>query len=283
MGDVPAAEKNLTRFLATQEASGNEALDPTSALIYLSQIADERNDGVAALDWLSRIPSLDGKNTAYFSSQMRKAQLLAKYNKLDEALAFLHAYPATPAEHTQVIQMEAELLRDNNRVKEAYALLQTAVADHPENTDLLYDYAMMAEKLDHLPEMESALRTVIRLTPKNQHAYNALGYSWADRSMRLPEARELIQKALELAPDDPFIMDSMGWLEFRQNNAKVALPLLQKAYDIRPDVEIAAHLGEVLWSLGNKPEAKKIWQEAIKKEPGNALLKSTVARFSSLH
>jgi len=283
LNDVPNAEKNLKSFLAEQNASNNDNLDPTSALLYLAQIADDRKDGQSALDWLSKVPALDGKNTAYFSTQMRRVQLLAKYDNLQQALDFLHEYHATPTEHIQVIQVEAELLRENNRANDAYTLLHTSITENPDNTDLLYDYAMMAEKLDRLPEMETALRKVIQLSPENQHAYNALGYSWADRGMRLPEARELIQKALALAPDDPYILDSMGWLEFRQGNAKAALTYLQRAYSLRTDVEIAAHLGEVWWSLGEKSAAKKIWDEAIKREPSNVLLKGTIARFTSTH
>ena len=211
---------------------------------------------------------------------MRRAQLYAKYEGTETAINFLHEMHVNPTEHIQVIQMEAELLREANRHTDAFSVLQAGITTHPDNTELLYDYAMIAEKLDKLTEMETALRTVIKLTPENQHAYNALGYSWADRNIRLPEARDLIKKALELSPNDPFSLDSMGWLEFRVNNTNEAINYLQRAYDIRPDVEIAAHLGEVWWVIGEQEKAKKIWHDAMKKEADNELLKSTMMRFN---
>ncbi len=280
MNELDTGEKYLKAFLDAEETSASDVRDPTSALMYLSQIADDRKDGQTALDWLGKIPSFDGKNTAYFNVQMRRAQLYAKYEGTETAINFLHEMHVNPTEHIQVIQMEAELLREANRHTDAFSVLQAGITTHPDNTELLYDYAMIAEKLDKLTEMETALRTVIKLTPENQHAYNALGYSWADRNIRLPEARDLIKKALELSPNDPFILDSMGWLEFRVNNTNEAINYLQRAYDIRPDVEIAAHLGEVWWVIGEQEKAKKIWHDAMKKEADNELLKSTMMRFN---
>jgi tetratricopeptide (TPR) repeat protein len=151
----------------------------------------------------------------------------------------------------------------------------------PDDSDLLYEQAMMAEKLDRLDEMERLLRRVIELKPDNAHAHNALGYSLADRSQRLPEARELIQRALELSPGDPFITDSLGWVEYRWATCPKALRLLRQAYASRPDVEIGAHLGEVLWAMGQRDEARRIWREAKGRDAANDVLRETLARLRS--
>jgi Flp pilus assembly protein TadD len=138
---------------------------------------------------------------------------------------------------------------------------------------------MAAEKSEKWEAMESTLRKIIELAPDNQHAYNALGYSFAERNIRLDEAHALLDKALKLAPDDPFIMDSMGWVQFRLGRLKEAESLLRHAYELRPDVEIAAHLGEVLWVKGQKEDAQKLWRDAQSKDPQNDTLKSTLARL----
>ena len=279
LNDTATAEKNLKEFVGQVEATESEQRDPTTAYLYLSQIADDRNDGVAALDWLSKVPSFDGKNAAYFNAQLRRAILIGKYESVEQARNFLHDLKTTADEKNQTIQLEAELLRNANRDQEAMDLLQDAVKKNPDNADLLYDYAMIAEKLDRVDDMEKALRHVIEINPANQQAYNALGYSFADRNIRLPEARVLIEKALSLAPDDAFIIDSMGWLEFRENKIDAALTNLQRAYKLRPDADIAVHVGEVLWTKGDQQKAIEIWKEAQQKDPKNASLKSTLERL----
>ena len=172
-----------------------------------------------------------------------------------------------------------QLLRDNREHQAAYDMLAETVARNPTDSELLYEQAMSAEKLGRLPEMERLLRQAIAAKPDFHHAYNALGYSLADRNVRLVEARELIRKALELAPGDPFITDSMGWVEFRLGNKAEALRLLEKAFADRPDAEIAAHLGEVLWSLGQQPRALQIWREGLAINRDNETLKSTLERL----
>jgi len=138
---------------------------------------------------------------------------------------------------------------------------------------------MLAEKLDRIDILEASLRKLIALRPDYAHAYNALGYSLADRNERLPEARDLIEKALKLSPDDSFIIDSMGWVLYRQGKTKDALDWLQRAFAARPDAEIAAHLGEVLWALGRRDEAEHLLLDASKKEPGNEALANTLKRL----
>ena len=123
------------------------------------------------------------------------------------------------------------------------------------------------------------LRQVMALDPGHAHAHNALGYSLADRNRRLPEALALITRALEISPQDPFILDSMGWVKFRMGQYKEAVEYLQRAYEKRPEAEIAAHLGEALWKMGQQSEARKVWQEGMAKEPSNATLIETLKRF----
>ena len=149
----------------------------------------------------------------------------------------------------------------------------------PNDPDLLYEQSMLAERIERLDVMETSLRKLMELRPDNAHAYNALGYSLADRSLRLPEARTLIERALKLAPDDAFIIDSMGWVLYRQGQVKEAIEQLQRAFTLRPDAEIAAHLGEVLWTSGDRAGGERILQDAVGKFPDNEVLQNTLKRL----
>ena len=276
IGDTKAAERYLIAYLDQLSKHPDESRDTTQALLILSQIAADRNDTDAALKWLSQVEPGD----AYLDAQLRRAQLLSKRGDLDAARKVLAEIETNgDREKTQVTQVEAQLLRDANHPQEAFKVLETALKTDPNNPDLLYDYAMTAEKLDNLSTMESALRKLIALAPENQQAYNALGYSLADRNIRLPEALTLIQKALSLAPHDPFIVDSMGWVQYRLGNLGEAESHLRDAYTLLPDPEIGVHLGEVLWVKGQKTDAQKFWREVQRKDPQNDTLKSTLARL----
>ena len=171
---------------------------------------------------------------------------------------------------------EVQLLREHRQWQTAYDLLADASAN---DVDLLYEQAMLAEKLNRLDDMEKLLRNVMQLDPSYHNAYNALGFSLADRNLRLDEAKQLIIKALTFAPDDPFITDSLGWVEFRLGNLDAALRYLQKAYKDRADAEIAAHLGEVLWKMKRQDEALKIWREGLNTAPNNETLQETLQRL----
>jgi Flp pilus assembly protein TadD len=274
--DLKSAEKYLTAYLGALAKSPDEERDPTQALLMLAQIAEERKDPEGALRWLAQIDSSD----AYLGAQIKRAQIIAKRGDMAAARILLSELkPQTEREQTQIIVAEAQLLRDANQPAAALAVLEAAIKRFPKNTDLLYDYAMVAEKSNKMELMESTLRKVIELAPDNQHAYNALGYSLAERNIRLPEALTLIEKALQLAPEDPFIMDSMGWVQFRLGKLKEAEETLRRAYQLRPDPEIATHLGEVLWMKGQKEDAQKLWRDANTKDPQNDTLKSTLARL----
>ncbi|MBI3230380.1 MAG: tetratricopeptide repeat protein [Burkholderiales bacterium] len=251
--DYDAGEKHLKHYMELLGDSADGDQDTSRVVLWLSQIAEERGDMAAAIRWLEQIKNTDSNN--YLTAISRHAQILAKQNKMEEARSLLHAATTTTdQEKAQLLQLEAQLLRDANQVLEAFAFLSEALKSHPNSAELLYDRAMLAEKLDRMSVMESDLRKVIQISPENQHAYNALGYSLAERNLRLPEAQTLIEKALKMAPEDPFILDSMGWVQYRMGKLKEAEATLRRAYTLRPDAEIAVHLGEVLWKSGqNRP------------------------------
>jgi Flp pilus assembly protein TadD len=277
MNDLASAEKYLVTYLNTLSAHPDEDRDPNQALLLLAQIAEERKDTDAVLKWLSKIEP----GEAYLNAQIKRAQVIAKRGDLAGARTLLHETPASgEREESQLIIAEGQILRDSNQLSEAMKVLQAGVKHYPDNTDLLYDYAMAAEKGNQLDIMETALRKIMKLAPNNQHAYNALGYSLAERNIRLDEAYALIEKAMQLAPEDPFIMDSMGWVQFRMGRLKDAETSLKRAYELRPDPEIAVHLGEVLWVKGQKEAAQKLWRDAQSKDPQNDTLKSTLARLN---
>ena len=171
--------------------------------------------------------------------------------------------------------------REAKRWPEAYEVARTAAQRWPNDVELLYEQAMMAEKTDRLVEMEQLLRRVMELQPDHHHAYNALGYSLAERGLRLDEARDLIRKALEFSPGDPFITDSLGWVEFRLGRLPEALRLLRQAYAARPDTEIAAHLGEVLWASGLRDEARRVFKEGRERDASNEVLREAIARLKA--
>jgi tetratricopeptide (TPR) repeat protein len=248
----------------------------TQAWLMLAQAAEMRGDGKAAAQWLDKI---DDPQRA-LEVQTRRAMLLAKQGKVREARALVQQVPERRPEDARAkLIAESQVLRDAKRWPDAHAVLVSANERFPSDIELLYEQAMTAEKLSRLDEMERTLRRVIELKPDHHHAYNALGYSLAERNQRLPEARELIAKAVELAPNDPFIADSLGWVEFRLGNHAQALIHLQRAYASRPDTEIAAHLGEVLWAMGPRDEARRIWREGRSRDADNEVLRETLARL----
>ena len=210
-------------------------------------------------------------------AQTRRAALLARQGKMREARQLIAQLPASNAEEERSrLLAEVQLLRDHRQWQAALDLLKT---QNSNDVDLLYEQAMLAEKLNQVEEMEKLLRLVIAKNPSYYNAYNALGFSLADRNLRLAEAKQLIVKALTFAPDDPFITDSLGWVEFRLGNLNAALTHLQTAYKIRQDAEIAAHLGEVLWRLKRQDEALKVWREGLEAAPDNETLQETLQRL----
>ncbi|MES2537736.1 MAG: tetratricopeptide repeat protein [Pseudomonadota bacterium] len=276
--DMKEAETYLTAYLKALAGQPDDERDTTQALLILSQIAEQRNDTQAALKWLDQIDA--GTPQAYLGAQIKRAQLIAKSGNVPAARKLLQELSTNGEDdQVQLLVAEAQILRSLDQAETAMTVLESGLQRFPNNVDLLYDYAMLAEKLNKLDIMETSLRKMIAIAPNNHNAYNALGYSLAERNIRLPEAFTLIEKALQLAPDDPFIIDSMGWVQFRLGRLAEAEALLRRAYALRPDAEIAVHLGEVLWVRGQQDDAKKLWRDAIVKDPKSDILKSTLARL----
>jgi tetratricopeptide (TPR) repeat protein len=267
--DYAAAEQYLKRVLS-------QGYRDADVRYLLGQIAEEQKLWPRAIEWYDSIKT--GEHV--LAARMRTASVIAKQGKLDDARAFLKRVAAeNPDDVVQLTVAEAQLLREANRHRDAFDLLSEALAAQPEQPDLLYDLALTAEKLERFDLLEAHLRKLIEVKPDHAHAYNALGYSFADRNTRLAEARKLIEKALELAPEDYFIIDSLGWVLYREGDLKGAVRELRRAYSGRPDAEIGAHLGEVLWMLGEKEEARRVWDEALKAGPENETLQKTLKRL----
>ena len=268
--DYDAAERYLRSLIESPYR------DKDGVRLYLGQVAEERKNTPEALRWYGEV----GEGEQYVQAQIRYAQVLARQGKLDEARARLQQAAAKNSQQrVQLILAEAQLLRDANQPKTAFDLVGQALDRVPNNPELLYDYAMLAEKIERVDILEASLRKLIEIRPEHAHAYNALGYSLADRNQRLPEARELIEKALQLAPDDSFIIDSMGWVLYRMGKLKDSLGYLRRAFAGRPDAEIAAHLGEVLWAMGERAEAERVWGDATRESPDNETLANTIRRL----
>jgi tetratricopeptide (TPR) repeat protein len=180
-----------------------------------------------------------------------------------------------------VIQAEAQMLAKSKRTQEAFDLLAKTVNNMPNTPELVYDYALVAERIGNFEVMEKELRRVIEVKPDFAAAYNALGYSFADRNIKLDEALLLIKKALEFSPNDHYMLDSLGWVYYKKGDLDQAATYLKQAFDIHPDPEIAAHLGEVLWQKGQREQAKKIWSDALRADPENEVLQNTHRKFNS--
>ncbi len=269
--DYVAAEAQLRRALETNPK------EPDTVRLYLGQVNEELKREDEALKWYGSITH----GAQFVPAQARYAGVLAKRGKLAEARKHLQSVNAGDAQQrTQLTLAEANLLREAHAYQEAFDFLSQAVARSPDAPDLLYDHAMAAEKVDRIDILEANLRKVIEMRPNHAHAYNALGYTLADRNIRLAEAHRLIETAHNLAPEDPFILDSLGWVLHRLGQNKEALGFLQRSYELRPDAEIAAHLGEVLWVLGRREEAQKVWATALREFSKNDVLKSTVQRLA---
>ena len=274
--NAEAAFKQYLSLAELQPASASRERGLAQAFLAMAQIAEQRKAFDEAEKWLQRIASPD----VLLQTQSRRAALLARQGQLQAGIALIRELPERKADDARnKLFAEVALLKEFKQLQMAYDRLAQAVAAAPQDIELMYEQAMTAEKLNRLPEMEQLLRRVIQIKPDYQAAYNALGYSLADRNVRLPEAKQLIQKAVELAPNDPYIRDSLGWVEFRLGNLDEAARLLSHAYKDRPDPEIAAHLGEVLWRLGQRERALAVWKEGQMMNADNETLRETLQRF----
>lgn len=269
--ELGMAEKYL------QESIDNGFHDPEQLYIYLGRTAEANKDDSKALKWYDQVPQ---NNNHYLEARFSAANVIARTKNLDAAINMLDSLQElTIEQRLAVVQSEASMLAQEERHEDAFELIKKTVNTVPNTPQLIYDYAMAAERIGKLDVMEAELRKVIRLQPDYSAAYNALGYSFADRNINLIEAKTLIETALKLSPDDHYILDSLGWVEYRLGNYALAVVHLRKAHDIQADPEIAAHLGEVLWKQGLQEEAKKIWESALKEFPENNILVSTTKKF----
>lgn len=278
LNDAALAETYFKQFLTVLAAHPDDQHDASKVLMMLSQLAEERGDVDGAMQWLDQVD--ESERHPYVEAKIRRAQLLARHGDLSRARTSLAELNAEDNdEKVQILLADAQLLRDSGDDQGAFGVLKNGVKRFPDRPELLYDFALSAEKTGRFELMETSLQSVIAQSPDNQHAYNALGYSLAERNIRLPEAHALIDKALSMAPNDPFIMDSMGWVQFRLGHLQEAEEVLRRAYALRSDAEIAVHLGEVLWARGDQAGAQTVWREVEAKDPKNAALKSTLARL----
>ena len=268
---------SLARAQAAQEGSDQRVRrGMAQAHLMLAQIAERQGDLEQAQKWLAEVrdPEL------LVQTQSRRASLLARQGQLAQARALLQQLPEPNAQEARRKMLaEVNLLREFKQYQPAYELMSRAVAQAPKDHELIYEKSILAEKLGRFEEMESLLRQILQLKPDYHAAYNALGYSLADRGVRLAEAKQLIVKALEFAPSDPYIQDSLAWVEFRLGNRQEALRVIEAAYKAKPDAEIAAHFGEILWSLGQRERALMIWREGLRLNADNDTLQETLKRL----
>ena len=270
LGDYAEADKYF------KQALEHGYKEPEQLYLYLGQSAEKQKRNADALAWYKQVQS----DELRFDAQLRIAALLASESKLAEARQLLHSIPNMTSEQEAVaLQVEANLLVQDKQHEEAYAILDRAINTLPNTPEMIYDFAMLAEKVQRFDVMEQQLRKLILLKPDFAQAYNALGYTLADRNERLDEAVSLIQKALELSPNDHYILDSMGWVQYRLGMLEEAADYLRRAYSEQTDPEIAAHLGEVLWQQGKREEALKTWEEALRAHPNNEILINTTKKF----
>lgn len=268
--DLDSAEASFTRALDLRHP------DEGSVRFHLGQLAEARGRLEQALTWYQSVT----KGRQKLEAQLRAAVVMGKQGRTARALDWLaDLVPGDEAERIQVAQTEAQILREARNYEGVVAALTKALEKMPDSPELLYDRAMAAEKVNRLDMLEADLRRLIKLKPDYAHAYNALGYTLADRTPRLKEAIELLEKAIKLEPEDPFIMDSMGWALFKARRYGEAVDYLRRAHAAKPDPEIAAHLGEALWLKGEKEEAQRIWKGSLQSHPDNESLRETTSRL----
>ncbi|MDQ8023605.1 MAG: tetratricopeptide repeat protein [Moraxellaceae bacterium] len=270
VGDNATAEAQLRRLIS-------EGYRPDLLHLQLGRLLASTNRDDAAVIELSQV----GVGENYAAARMGLAQIEVKRGRMDAARALLRAAAEQDTGNFEnYLLAEAQLLRQNQRDADSLTVLNELLARRPDNQDALYESALTADRLQKYDVMESRLRRLIVLRPDGAHAYNALGYSFADRNVRLDEAEKLIAQALKLQPEDAAILDSMGWVKYRRGDLKAALDYLQRAHALNQDAEITAHLGEVLWALGRRDEARKTWQGSLKDNPESTVLRTTMLRLT---
>lgn len=267
------------------QALDSEIKNKDPIYIYLGQIAEKNKNDTEAINWYNKVQQLatnknNQQNDHYLDAKLSAANVINRSQGADIAIKMLDDLEnLSDIQLAQVITAQANILAQSKRHQESFELLGKAVANMPNTSELIYEYAMSAERVQQYTVLETQLRLLIKIKPTFAQAYNALGYSFADRNVKLEEANRLIAKALELSPGDHYIMDSMGWVQYRLGNLDKAYEYLNKAYNLQNDSEIAAHLGEVLWKQGKHDEASKIWDEGLKANPQNETILKTIKKL----
>ena len=246
--------------------------------MYLGQVALQQSDYALAEKVLRRIRRGD----YYFDAQITLTQVIRERQGVEAALKHLREVASVnDREKVRIYLGQEQLLRENEDRDGAKKVLDQALVEFPDNPELLYARGLLAASLKLIELHERDLRRLLSFEPDNAHALNALGYTLTDLTDRHQEAYELLLRAIELKPDDPFVLDSMGWVHYRLGNHELALNFLERAIKIRVDAEISAHLGEVLWETGNTVRARKIWQGALEQSPDNDVLLETIDRYNA--
>tara|TARA_B100001057_G_C22856561_1_gene952884 strand:- start:1197 stop:2900 length:1704 start_codon:yes stop_codon:yes gene_type:complete len=288
-GSLASPEISLTVALLSLELNDNilaekffnQALergysDRDKIQIYLAKIYLDRKEPDQAITFLDRISS----GQLFVEAKILTAEIIAEYRTVDDGIASLLKYKnLSPNDKLQFLKARTSLLYNNNRQQDAFDLMKGEDSNFNNSAEFKFDYAMLAEKMGNLLLMEQLLKEAIKIKPDYAYAYNALGYSYADRNIKLADAKKYIEIALSISPNNHYIMDSMGWLHFRMGNIEIALQFIEKAYKIQKDPEIAAHLGEILWKMGKLKQAEKVWEESIKTYPSNTVLLETFERL----
>lgn len=267
------------------QALDSEIKNKDPIYLYLGQIAEKNKNDTEAINWYNKVqqPATNKNNQQndhYLDAKLSAANVINRSQGADIAIKMLDDLEnLSDIQLAQVITAQANILAQSKRHQESFELLSKAVSNMPNTSELIYEYAMSAERVQQYAVLETQLRLLIKIKPTFAQAYNALGYSFADRNVKLEEANRLIAKALELSPGDHYIMDSMGWVQYRLGNLDKAYEYLNKAYNLQNDSEIAAHLGEVLWKQGKHDEASIIWDEGLKANPQNETILKTIKKL----
>ena len=250
--------------------------NPPQIFIYLAKIYYERNKFQDAITYLDKIKS----GEFFLESKLLAAQFIAEKESVDTAISSLDSYPnLTEEERLKFLQFKTSMLYNADRKTESLDLMKKEEGSFKNSPQFKFDYAMLSEKLGNTILSEQLLKEAIKLKPDYALAYNALGYSFADRGVKLNEAKKYIEIALSIQPRNHYILDSMGWVYFRLGNLKLAYQFVLKAFNLQQDPEIAAHLGEILWKQGKIEEAKKILSNSLEKYPNNNIISETQDRL----
>lgn len=268
--DLKAAEGHFRKLIQLGQRE-------QEARYYLGRVLEQRKDYQEALDWYSLV----SEGEYWLEAQISAAGVRAELGDVAGARRQLQSLRLRePRLAVRLYLVEGDVLTRVGEMQQALDLYNTVLVESPGNHDVLYARALLVERMDDLTQAEADLKQIVTEDPNNFHAWNALGYTLADRTDRLQEALVYIEKAIELAPNEPAIVDSLGWAHYRLGNLELAAEHLQRAYELsRGDAEVAAHYGEVLWQMGKRKEARALWDKARRADPDNRPLQKTLERF----